>query len=263
LAANQGHSKAQAILNKLFAKKQAIANNQTAESQNQNSEVQNAVENKSAESPVEQPDFMTISEIIAKEQRALQAIEKELNIKLEKLDKLNIFSRGYVLNEKGQVTGLSCYEYEIKDLNRIIEPLKDLSNLRELYLRDNQISELSGLKDLRNLEKLSLGSNQIRELSGLKDLSNLSELVLWNNEISELSGLKGLRNLQKLYLDYNHIEELPEWITDFDMDIHWNGYGRRGIVLYNNPLKKPPVEIVKQGKEAIRQYFEAQTGSGV
>jgi len=346
LAANQGHSKAQAILNKLFAKKQAIANNQTAESQNQNSEVQNAVENNSAESPVEQPDFMTISEIIAKEQRALQQIEKELNITLEKLDKIEWRRKGYVLNEKGQVTGLSCYDCEIKDLNRIIEPLKDLrnlswlnlsynkiselsglkdlSNLRELSLWDNQISELSALKDLSNLRELDLSYNQIRELSGLKDLRNLStldlsgnkirelsglkdlsllsklylsgnkiselsglkdlsnlsilvlnfnqiselsalknlrnlrELSLGYNRIRELSGLKDLRKLEKLYLKNNPLEELPVWITDFNMDIQWHWIGGEGIVLYNNPLKNPPVEIVKQGKEAIRQYFEAQ-----
>jgi len=40
------------------------------------------------------------------------------------------------------------------------------------------------------------------------------------------------------------------------MDIQYeNSFGC--IALYGNPLKKPPVEIVQKGKEAIRNYFES------
>jgi len=40
------------------------------------------------------------------------------------------------------------------------------------------------------------------------------------------------------------------------VDIKWSKYCQNGITFYGNSLKNPPVEIVKQGKEAIRQYFE-------
>ncbi len=64
--------------------------------------------------------------------------------------------------------------------------------------------------------------------------------------------------LTQLNLAGNPIRELPLWITDFNMQIQWkeycldNGY----ITLFKNPLKSPPPEIVKQGKEAIKNYFE-------
>jgi len=196
------------------------------------------------------------------DQQAIQAIEKELNIKLEKLDKIYWNSKGYILNEKGQVIGLSCNYCKIKDLNRIIEPLKDLSNLSILVLNSNEIRELSGLKDLRNLSTLDLGSNQISKLSGLKDLRNLRILVLNDNQIKELSRLKGLRKLQYLYLINNPIKELPAWITDFDMEIQWTDNIFEGISFYDNPLISPPIEIVKQGKEAIRNYFEQLESQG-
>jgi len=144
----------------------------------------------------------------ATDQQALQAIEKALNIKLEKLDKLDWKSKGYVLNEQGKVRGLGLYQCKIQDLNCIIAPLKDLRNLSSLYLSNNQISELSGLKDLSLLSRLDLSSNQIRELSGLKDLNNLSSLWLSSNEISELSGLKDLKQLTELDLSDNEIIEL-------------------------------------------------------
>jgi len=164
------------------------------------------------------------------------------------------------IQELSALKGLNKLSTLYLSFNQIQElsALKGLNNLSTLDLRNNQIQELSALKGLNNLSTLNLSVNQIQELSALKGLNNLRELYLMNNQIQELSALKGLNNLQKLYLKNNPLEELPVWITDFDMDIQWNGYSGRGIVLYNNPLKNPPVEIVKQGKEAIRQYFEAQ-----
>jgi len=55
----------------------------------------------------------------------------------------------------------------------------------------------------------------------------------------------------------NLITELPSWITDFDMKIQWTLTESDGYVtFYDNPLKSPPPEIIEQGKEAIKNYFE-------
>ena len=70
--------------------------------------------------------------------------------------------------------------------------------------------------------------------------------------------MKNLKKLKGLSLYDNPLEKLPSWITNFDLSIDWEAkWGREGFIsLFNNPLKVPPVEIVKQGKEAIRNYFE-------
>ncbi len=40
------------------------------------------------------------------------------------------------------------------------------------------------------------------------------------------------------------------------ISIHVDGKQNiNGINLYGNPLEEPPIEVVKQGKEAIRMYF--------
>ena len=58
-------------------------------------------------------------------------------------------------------------------LTEIPTEIRALTNLRELYLSNNQISEISGLDALSNLTKLNLARNQIREIKGIKTLVNL------------------------------------------------------------------------------------------
>lgn len=160
-----------------------------------------------------------------------------------------------------------------------ISPLKDLKNLTDLYLYGNQIVDISPLKDLKNLMDLSLSSNQISDISGIEGLKNLESLWLYNNNISnitpirkleklkglslqknqiiDISALKNLECLKTLVLSENPIEELPLWITDFNMEIQWLDEIEDGYITFdNNPLKTPPPEIVRQGKEAVRNYFE-------
>ncbi|NJL60049.1 MAG: hypothetical protein HC887_10835 [Desulfobacteraceae bacterium] len=108
-----------------------------------------------------------------------------------------------------------------------------------------------------NLTELYLSINQISDISPLSVLTDLTILGLIHNQINDISPLSALTNLEQLYLGENPIEVLPSWITDFNMEIQWEQrYGKRYIIFYNNPLKIPPPEIVKQGKTAIRNYFE-------
>ena len=69
-------------------------------------------------------------------------------------------------------TKLSLTRKKISDLS----PLKDLKNLKTLYVVHTQVSDLSPLKDLQNLQELSISETQVSDLSPLKDLQNLQEL---------------------------------------------------------------------------------------
>ena len=165
----------------------------------------------------------------------IKKIEKELKVKLKKLGKIYADSKGYILNKRSQVTGLSLCNCGILNLNRITTQLKSLENLTELNLRLNFFTDISTLKTFKNLTFLNLGGNSIHDISPLKNLNKLSRLVLYVNQI----------------------EELPRWIIDFNMEINMAGNEADGYIdLYSNPLKTPPPEIVKQGKEAVRNYFE-------
>ena len=143
--------------------------------------------------------------------------------------------------------------------NRIcdLRPLVALTHLTTLKLYDNQISDLTPLTTLTYLTTLHLSNNHFSDLTPLAALTQLTELYLYDNQISDLTPLKNLKYLRRLSIYKNPIEILPAWITDFAMDIQWKEYGDDGYIsLYENPLITPPPEIVKQGKDAIRNYFQ-------
>ncbi|MCP4150598.1 MAG: hypothetical protein GY757_22820, partial [bacterium] len=106
---------------------------------------------------------------------------------------------------------------------------------------------------------LNLADTNLTEVPGeLLELSDLVSLNLGYNKISDIAFLKDLANLTTLYLNDNQIKQLPRWVVNWDMEINWDKYS--GIVLKGNPLENPPVEIVKEGKQAVIKYFNSLEG---
>ena len=140
-----------------------------------------------------------------------------------------------------------------------LSPLASLKSLHSLRLRSNQISDLSPLASLKLLKWILLDHNQISDLAPLKSLDSLDMLSLADNRISDISPLTALQSLHSLNVRHNPIKSLPESITEFDMEIQWRDdlISSGFITFYDNPLEFPPPEIVKQGKEAVRQYFRS------
>jgi Leucine-rich repeat (LRR) protein len=124
----------------------------------------------------------------------IHQIEKELNVTLEPLDKIKWNSRGYTLNQSGQVAGLGLYRCEIINLERIISPLRELTNLTQLDLRSTQVSDLAPLCELINLTQLYLSHTQVSDLAPLSELTNLTHLYLPYTQVSDLAPLRELTN---------------------------------------------------------------------
>lgn len=70
------------------------------------------------------------------------------------------------------------------------------------------ISNLSGIEYCTNLSNLSLGSNDLTDISLLASLTNLQTLLLFYNQIVSISPLQGLTDLETLYLDGNQLVEI-------------------------------------------------------
>lgn len=169
----------------------------------------------------------------------IKQLENELDIELRPIEFKNIsnfFSpNGYALDpiKKKEVIGLHLMSMGLKDFPLQILELKSLHSLR---MDDNLLSRLpKEISRLRFLEKLDLNENNLNELP---------------REIAELQSLK------KLYLINNNITILPKEITELNMEIKWEYDEKGGIVLKGNPLKSPPIEIVKQGRDAVLNYFK-------
>ena len=102
------------------------------------------------------------------------------------------------------LTELGLWNNNISDLS----PLVGLTNLTELGLYNNNVSDLSPLVGLTNLTFLLLSTNNISDVSPLAGLTNLTELWLPVNNISDVSPLAGLTNLTELWLAINNISDV-------------------------------------------------------
>ena len=89
-----------------------------------------------------------------------------------------------------------------------ISPIAGLTRLTVLDLRDNSISDFSALARLTNLTALGLADNLISDISPLALLTNLTVLNLAINNISNIAPLAGLTNLTHLNLDENSISDI-------------------------------------------------------
>ncbi|TLU87350.1 MAG: TIR domain-containing protein [Chlorobium sp.] len=151
-----------------------------------------------------------------------------------------------------QLSTLNVSHNQVSDLG----PLSEMSNLSRLDVRGNQVSNLGPLSRLSNLSYLDVSGNQVSDLGPLSRLSNLSYLYVSHNLISDLGTLTGLLNLSRLDVWNNPLKILPFWITESEMDIQWSSSGKYGfITVLNNSLEKPPPEIVRQGINAVKNYF--------
>jgi Leucine-rich repeat (LRR) protein len=79
----------------------------------------------------------------------------------------------------------------------------DMLSLTILGAVANGIVSLVGIEYATNLTELYLYDNQISDISALAGLTNLKELYLYNNQISDISALAELKNLIALSLTEN------------------------------------------------------------
>ncbi len=169
--------------------------------------------------------------------------------------------------DNNQLTDISALQSlkKLKDLrlyhNRLadIRALQSLNRLKELRLEYNLITDISALHSLTQLEILHIGDNELTDISSLRSLTRLTVLRLYNNCLIDISALRPLTRLHTLDLRHNRISHLPPAITGWEMntELMWadmSFFG--GINLFGNPLKTPPVEIVKQGLSAVTSYYD-------
>ena len=180
----------------------------------------------------------------------------------------------------GQLSNLSSLNIRNNQLSALPDWIGQLSNLSSLDIRNNQLSALpDGIGQLSNLSSLDIGGNPLSALPDwIGQLSNLSSLDIRNNQLSTLPDWIGqLSNLSSLDISYNKLSALPDWIGQLSnlssLDIRnnqlsalpdWIGQlsNLSFLRIDENPLIDPPIEIAKQGIEAIRNYFEEKKKVG-
>ena len=140
-----------------------------------------------------------------------------------------------------------------------ISSLEKLTALQSLNLNGNKISDISILEKLTALKSLNLYKNQISNISILEKLTALQSLNLSSNQISNISSLEKLTALQSLNLSSNRIKIIQEHLFKLKMEVYIeSGYRSYALNLYNNPIESLPIEIIKQGRQSVLDWFEAK-----
>lgn len=85
-----------------------------------------------------------------------------------------------------------------------IRGIEYLSNMTELILSQNSLTEINGIKDLINLTRLDLNNNTLTTID-VTNLTMLDELHINNNDLTEVKGIHKLTNLTKLDLSENNL----------------------------------------------------------
>jgi 3',5'-cyclic AMP phosphodiesterase CpdA len=179
----------------------------------------------------------------------------------------NLELRNNKIEDITPLAALTHLERLILIKNRIsdISPLSGLIEINTLSLSTNYITGLSPLIPLTSLTSLQLNNNKINDLTPLKALTQLKILGVRINSITDLIPLKELNNLKGLDVSNNQITKLPpdiyRWLWWRSMEIIFvDNNTKRNLNLDGNPLTDPPIEIIKQGKAAVKNYFDSLGG---
>lgn len=147
------------------------------------------------------------------------------------------------------------------DFNNLIglpEALGQCVNLETLSIAINQLKHLPRtIGNLVNLTFLDLHYNQLESLPpGLCNLTNLTTLNIaaQHYNLHELPpGIGNLKSLKEFNMGECYIKLLPDsfiYLTNL-----------KTLKLDGNPLVDPPLDVVKQGKDAIMEHIKNRSGS--
>ena len=148
------------------------------------------------------------------------------------------------------------------NLQVIPAEISEMIWLTELYLFENEISNIEHLEKLTKLKVLKLADNKISKIANLDTLVNLTYLSLRYNNIQEITGLEKLTKLTRLNLSHNDIRSIQKLLPfikkkkplRISLEASYNS-NEKGIILFNNPIAEPPKEKILEGNPSIIQFF--------
>ena len=176
---------------------------------------------------------------------------------MRRLTHLSAYNRGIIdLSGLEAATNLENLSLGQNALTNLF-PLAHLTNLRHLFVPDCQLNDISPLSSLTRLEELNARGNSISDLLPLARLTTLKHLNLSHCLIVDISPLSHLVNLQVLQLDHNQIEDVRPLSTLSSLsklEIHHN------LVRDHNPLPAILIlELRPYGAKSVLSCFSMKS----
>jgi GTPase SAR1 family protein len=165
----------------------------------------------------------------------------------------------------GQIQSLESLSLGGIPLEVIPDGIRDLKSLRSLGVYGANLRKIPyWLGELEHLESLNLGGNDLTYLPpSLGNLSKLKSISLYNNRFSEIPEiLFQVKNLSYIhmgniivYKNRNQIKQIPATILQLPK--------LKSLNVKKQSIEIPPPEVVKEGVEAIKNYWRQQQEVGI
>jgi len=188
--------------------------------------------------------------------------------------------------------------FGISDDTEIPKPTEDVQDLIDHLSHFQLLESLSffgllledvpaGIRNLMSLRALIMHGVELREIPDwLGELSHLQHLDFGLNHLTALpASLVNLSELETINLDLNRFTEIPEVVFRMK-NLHrlsmscrrWRGYEAsirqvpasilqlpmlQSLDVSEHPIETPPPEVVKEGVEAIKNYWRQQQEAGI
>ena len=155
------------------------------------------------------------------------------------LQSLLLGKNNFNLASSNFLSGLiSLEDLDLSNLNLTTIPaeIASLSQLKNLNLSNNLISDFSILNGLTSLQEINISNNKLTGLpSEIASLTSLKSLNASSNSITQINNLQNLQNLEWLSLENNSLNEIPTGILNLRNLVHLN-LGRNQISAGFNSL---------------------------
>lgn len=151
--------------------------------------------------------------------------------------------------------------FEQIDFERITEN----TQLTSLCLPICDLENIAFVSRMKQLQELDLSYNNIEDIREIAELPQLQNLDLKKNKIKDITPIAKLRQLKSIDLSYNLITDIKPLLglgMDFVYDERVEGEEQLSpltneiLISKCNDIINPPIEIVKQGNDAIQRYFK-------
>ena len=100
-----------------------------------------------------------------------------------------------------ELTYLKKIDISGKKLITVLEPLKKMAALEELFASQSGIKDIVAVKELLNLRILDISSCEVADLSPVFGLKSMQSLNISSTKITDLKAIAGLRNLRSLSVE--------------------------------------------------------------
>lgn len=133
-----------------------------------------------------------------------------------------VINQYFSRSEEAEITKLdleSIKGYIYSDISYLgkyicsVEGLQYATNMTELLIENNLLTNMDQLTNLKNLNTLFLNNNLITAVPDLSNMNNLTSLLLNGNEIKDISPISSGKNLRFIKINENRVSDLSSLST--------------------------------------------------